>query len=823
MNQSKHLSYGWKDITGSRLLLSWCSLQFLLLFICFTGPLQAQEAHVSGSVKDAKTGEALAFVHILVNNGTHGGTSDIDGKFSFETDEPVNTIRCSYVGYETRQFETHGQTTQIEITLDPKTLLLNEVVVVPGENPAHRIIKNVVANRDRNDPKKRSAFAYTSYDKMVLTLDTTNAGGKKSTGSKSLVADHDLFLMESVTERSYLAPGHNHEKVVASKVSGFRDPIFVFLISQLQSTDFYDAFIRISDKHYVNPISPGSTRKYLFVLEESTPLGANDTLFRISFRPLINTNFDGLTGQLMIRSKAWAIQNVVASPARNEKGFGIIIQQMYALQSDSLWFPVQLNTTISFSEIALGDSGANYPLIGIGKSYLSKIVINPGLVRKKFDEVALEVADDATDKPGAFWSAMRADSLSAREAETYRLIDSIGRARHFDQMAGSLQVMLAGRIPWNKLDIELDKLFRYNAFEGFYAGIGLRTNAKLSSRFAAGGFWGYGFKDKTAKYGLNAEVLVDRQKDARLQLAYAYRATETGGVTFMGEEEKQWSSTGFRHFFVNRMDMSRDYSLGFRFRALQHFTWYGQGSIKHKKSGYDYYYGDSLPDRVKAPEYHFSEISLGTRFAMREKFMRTPNGLVSLGTAFPVIWINFTHGMKGPFNGEFRYDRLDVRFEKSVYFRYLGKTSLRVQAGLIGGDVPLSRLYNSPASWRSFALYAPFSFGTMRMNEFLSDRYVNIHLTHDFGKLLYRKGSFQPEFAVETNVAFGSLTHPEQHQLIAFKTLEKGFYESGLLINNLLRLPAIKTGFGVFYRYGPYGFTHISDNFGYKISLQVGF
>ncbi|MBS4057845.1 MAG: carboxypeptidase-like regulatory domain-containing protein [Bacteroidales bacterium] len=822
MNQSRNLSFWRKYITGSSSLLCCFSLHFLLLLFCFARPLQAQDGHVSGNVKDAKTGEALAFVHILVNNGTYGGTTDIDGRFSFETHEPVKTIRCSYVGYETRQFETQGQCTQLVITLNPKTLLLNEVVVVPGENPAHRIIKNVVGNKDRNDPKNLSAFAYTSYDKMVLTLDTTNAGRQHIARSKNLVADHDLFLMESVTERTYLAPGHNHEKVVASKVSGFRDPIFVFLISQLQSTDFYDAFIRISDKHYVSPISPGSTRKYLFELEESTPLDGMDTLFRISFRPLINTNFDGLTGQLMIRTKGWAIQNVVASPAHNDNGLGISIQQMYALQQDSLWFPVQLNTTITFSDIALGDSGVNYPLVGIGKSYLSQIVINPGLARSKFDEIALEVAADANAKSGTFWSGMRTDSLSAREAETYRIIDSIGQARHFDQMAGSLQLMLAGRIPWNKLDIELDKLFRYNAYEGFYAGIGLRTNTKFSSRFTAGGFWGYGFNDKTAKYGLNAEVLIDRKKEARLQLACAYSATETGGVTFMGEEEKQWSLAGFRHFFVNRMDMTRAYSLGFSFRALQHFTWYGQGSVQHKKSGYAYYFGDSLPNTVIAPEYDFSEISLGTRFALREKFVRTPNGLVSLGTPFPVFWINFTHGMKGLFNSEFRYKRLDVRFEKSVYFRYLGKTSLRVQAGLISGDVPMTRLYNSPASWRSFALYAPFSFGTMRMNEFLSDRYVNIHFTHDFGKLLYRSGSFQPEFAVETNVAFGSLAKPEKHQLIAFKTLEKGFYESGLLINNLLRLPALKTGFGVFYRYGPYGFTKVSANFGYKISMQVG-
>ncbi len=91
-----------------------------------------------------------------------------------------------------------------------------------------------------------------------------------------------------------MAPDRSHEKVLATKISGFQDPIFVFLISQTQSSNFYDETIQITDKNYINPISKGSNKKYLFILEESTAIGGGDSLFSISFRPLLNTNFDGL-------------------------------------------------------------------------------------------------------------------------------------------------------------------------------------------------------------------------------------------------------------------------------------------------------------------------------------------------------------------------------------------------------------------------------------------------------------------------------------------------------------------------------------------------
>ena len=80
----------------------------------------------------------------------------------------------------------------------------------------------------------------------------------------------DFFMLETVTERKYMSPGLNQENVLATRVSGFKDPMMAFMISQVQSTSFYDDFIRILGSNYINPISRGSTKKYFFTLEDTT-------------------------------------------------------------------------------------------------------------------------------------------------------------------------------------------------------------------------------------------------------------------------------------------------------------------------------------------------------------------------------------------------------------------------------------------------------------------------------------------------------------------------------------------------------------------------
>ena len=50
--------------------------------------------------------------------------------------------------------------------------------------------------------------------------------------------------------------------------------------------------------------------------------------------------------------------------------------------------------------------------------------------------------------------------------------------------------------------------------------------------------------------------------------------------------------------------------------------------------------------------------------------------------------------------------------------------------------------------------------------------------------------------------------------------MEKGYYESGLMINNLLDLKIYSIGLGGLYRYGPYTFKKGWDNTGLKLTLK---
>ena len=76
---------------------------------------------------------------------------------------------------------------------------------------------------------------------------------------------------------------------------------------------------------------------------------------------------------------------------------------------------------------------------------------------------------------------------------------------------------------------------------------------------------------------------------------------------------------------------------------------------------------------------------------------------------------------------------------------------------------------------------------------------------------------------IVTNIGFGALGNQQDHHNVDYKTLELGYYESGIVIRKLLDLQMIDLGLGVLYRYGPYSFDNISQNFAYKFSLFYGF
>jgi hypothetical protein len=837
-------------------------LLFLFLMTCGLELAAQSQYQVSGRVIDAETREPLAFVNIIISGTITGVSTDIDGKFTLRSSEPVHAIYLTYVGYHPLQYSIPaGKSGGLTIQLQPKTIDLNEVVILPTINPAHRIIDSVLANRYQNDPEKLKSFSYTSYEKTIftakldtmLTVKTDSAGtffadtvfmeqdSSVVTMSDTTISDtslakmkdffnkQDIAIMETVVERKFMAPDRNYENVKANRISGFQDPIFVFLVSQIQSTSFYKEFFSILDKSYINPVSSGSKNKYIFIIEDTLYTDRLDTVFIISFRPRPNTNFEGLKGLLYINSYKWAVQSAIARPARQE-GFSIKIQQKYELIDDFQWFPVQLNTDITFARAQVAAGTTRASLVGIGKSYIRDIVINPELVRRQFATLGVDVDPDSHEKPDSFWNAYRLDTLSARDQRTYFFLDSIGREANFDRIANSFETLMSGKIPIKFIDIDIDRIIKYNDYQGIYLGIGAHTNDKLSRKFKVGGYWGYGFKDKSAKYGGDASFVINRRHEVAVGAKYSFDLQEFAGVRFFDDRDNFLTGENWRNFLISNMNPTKDLGATLGFRLLRDYK-FGLGFhlvTKEATDGYQYQLAQGEGTSVALNEFRFTTFNAGLRFAFREEFLVTKRSRISLGTKYPVLWVQYTRGIEGWLDGEFGYNRVDVKIEKSFFTKYLGRTSLMLKGGLVDRVIPATELFNGNGSYRFFTIYAPNSFGTMRMNEFLSDRYAALYFTHNFGKLLKRWEKFQPELAITTNAAFGWLKYNENHLGINYKTMEKGYFESGLLVNNLLNLRVYSLGFGAAYRWGYYSYPLFKDNIALKISItfpigQMGF
>lgn len=805
---------------------------FLLLFFfsLMLNEVQGQGYQCSGTVWDAETGRPLAFVNIVANEQKVGTASDIDGKFLIRSSEEIVSLRFSYVGYEPLIYNVSGQADNLKIRLKRSTVELQEVVIVAGENPAHRIIRKVIENRDRNDPEKLSSFAYTSYDIMTFTVDTLDLISAEEASKDSseirlreYIQEKDFFLMETVSERKFLAPDRNHEKVLATRISGFKDPVFLFLSSQLQSTSFYKELIRISDKNYINPISKGSLGRYSFIIEDTTYTANRDSVFIISFKPRPNTNFDGLTGVLSINSNGWAIQNVIAEPMLNDQGLTIRIQQMYELIDGKQWFPVQLNTDIAFNNVRVNQ----YVPIGRGKSYIKDIELNPELVKRQFNQISIEMDPNAGDRKEEFWYEYRGDSLSDRARKTYEYIDSLGNEANLDRIATTFKALINSRLPLGKVDIDLTRLIHYNRYEGFYLGLGLLTNRRFSQTVELGGFWGYGFGDKSAKYGGDVGITLDRYREIKLKLGYYDYVTETGGVSFFDDKNNVFTPAAFRDFFINRMDKTRRMQGAFSFRALRYATMNFQiaNEIKIPVNNYQFNVADPAPNDVaNLNEFTFTEVSAGFRFAFKEKFLEMPDSRISMGTKYPVLRFSYTRGLDNLLDGQFSYNKFDLKIESRRYFKYFGESRLNIMAGLVDQPIPYTNLYNGRGAFRQFSIYAQDAFVTQGVNEFIADRYLYAFYTHNFGNLLYRAKKFSPELALAANFGIGALSSPEFHKNVEFNVMDQIYCESGLMINRLLRIPGFyNLGAGVFYRFGYYHLPAFSDNFTYRLTLNFAF
>lgn len=782
----------------------------------FLFPLSLFSHSVVGQITgviENPAGATLPFVNILINGDPHlGVTADLDGRFVITTEKVVQ-LDFSYVGYQPLRMvfdRSQPPPPQLRVVLQPADNALTAVEVVAGENPADRIIREAVSHRKYNDPEKAlAAYQCRTYNKQVYRFQPDSAilagkTAKMDTGQVKQIdrfvrssADHDFFILESVTNRKFRSPGQLTEQILYSKASGFKSLPLAPLAADVQPFSFYQAEVRVFEKSYLNPVSPGSEAKYFFSLDDTLYREA-DTLFVISFHPRKGKNFDGLKGVLYIHSHRYGISNLIAGPADTTGNLTFSIEQQYQLVGGETWFPSQLHF-----EFAL----PKYPMPGIGmsaygRSYIDSLNLEPVFERKDFRTAEkYSFSDNAFRQPDSLWLRLRAVPLSDKELRTYAVVDSFGEVHHLDRWMNRIGLLSTGRLPIGPLDLDFRRGIGFSEYEGLRLGAGIYTSERLLRAVAFGGYAAYGFKDKRWKYGLEGTWRIDPDRDRAFTVSYTDDLEEPAVMPGFPEP-------GFltRRTFARRMDQWRGWAARLEGQVVRSLDAVAEVRSGQVQPLYMYRFNGS---QETAGSFDLTEVSVHLRYTPGELYTRFFGVRVSEGDGkYPGLFFSWRRGWQNGTAAGLEFDQVWAGIGHKFRIRWLGETSYRFEGGAVTGNPPYQRLYSSTGVGIA-GIRANHEFQTMAYQEFLSDRLFVSALRHNFGKLLFRTSWLQPVLSVEQRFAIGALGYPERYERIEFKTLEKGFWESGIILDNLIRINyfnIVHFGFGVaaYRRFGAY-------------------
>ncbi len=800
------------------------SILFILCIISFSAFGQK-----TGVVVDSITNEALPFVNIQFNKTKKGTVTNIDGKFKIEA-QSEDLLRFSFVGYESKVIRyVYLKDT---VFLMPRTTEFEEVEVIAGENPALRIIREASDRRKQNDPERNLNYRLKSYSKYYTegVMDPETVQGIKSgiikdtstVGAFKFMESQYFFMFESVTETYHKKPNKTKKIVLGSKISGFKNPFITALFSQIQAFSYYKNSFQIFNSEYVNPLSPNSESRYIFIIED-TILNSTDSTFIIRFFPRPKSNFNSMKGLLYINSENYALEKVITGPNKKILNSEIKIIQNYKKLENGMWFPYELKTEIEFDTKIININNTRPSISFKGTTYITEFDFQPSYKGVGFSAIQVDVEEGANEQDSVFWDSYRIDSVTQKELKTYRVIDSVSQSMKLEKRIETLTSLLRGRIPIKFIDLDMTRIIDYNDYEGLRLGLGVYTNKNMLKWMEIGGYFGYGFKDKEWKYGGSLLFKVWRKKQFEIEVKYFKDIVHRGGVRFPDKDFNLLSSSNFSRFYIRNM-LDHKY-LGIRIGGLLFGNFKLNGVVNYQQrnntDAYEYHFAnDTLHNNNP---YDVFEAGLTFRWAIQEKVIQLPGQVVSMGTKWPVINAVIMRGFKGVINSKYDYWRFNLSVDQEFNVRALGKIYLQANYAQILGNVPLDLRFVEMGTKSGFTIATKYAFEVMGPAEFYSDLSTSLFAYFEFKAIKTGVKFIQPQFTIAQAGGWGRMRNPEFDFGVEYKTMEKGYFESGLRIDDILKIRFIGLGFASYIRYGSYWVTDSTiDNFAFKLALKFG-
>jgi len=818
----------------------------MLLF--FTVTLQAQ-FQINGIVKDSSTNKPLPFATIITNDGTNT-VSDVDGKFSFSTSIKTDNFDVSYIGFTKTVIQIEKDKKYYVVILSQKTNNLNEIFI-SKVNPALAIIQKTIASKDLNNPQKKlNSFEFKTYNKLVVTANPDSINSRidsvfvgKSLSKidssnykfKEIVRLQHLFQTEKVSQFQF-KNSKLKETILATKMAGFKQPVYEIISFNLQSFSIYDSSYELFETKYNSPIANDALKDYNYKLLDSTIIDGRNT-YMVYFKNKKKSKASGLEGVLYIDQKNLAIAKAVM----RIKGVLDIsgIHEFKYIPEEQLWFPSEktfkivkgkndddikiLGGTIQFDGDVEKDFKArkkeatDYTYLLSQSNNFDLKYNTPIQIRRS--SVFIEIKDNAINKPESFWNKYRKDSLDIRSQKTYLALDSISIKKRIESRILFGRKIINGYLPIGLIDIDLRKIISYNNYEGFRLGIGGVTNEHFSKKYKIDGYSAYGTKDGKFKYSIGAGTRLGKFSNSWIGISYTDDVREIASTVFAIDKRI------FKIYDPRPINISTFYNyvswktyIETKIIPKTESIWELSKTVVEPKFNYTFNLNNKLYS-----VYNMTTAMVSLKWSPFSDYMQTPNGKLEVEKRFPKFTFQFTKSLPKIAQNDFDFGKIDFRAEYEKKYLNGQKTSLLFEGGYAFGDLPLTHLYNTSPNnitketiIQRITFAGKNSFETMFFNEFFSSEYAYFQFKHGFSRVtLFKK--IKPSLVLVSRMAWGNLQKPEQHIGLDYKTLNKGYFESGVELNQIYK----GLGLSGFYRYGPNQLLKFQNNIAVKISFVL--
>ena len=770
-------------------------LIIILFGLWFIGSsIWAQETIVVGEVYDAGSGEPLPNVNIYLQGTQIGTSTNTDGLFMLRQNlEKARTMVVSAVGYHTERFKIEPNThSGIDIALREKVGSLQEVFVIPQENPALLIMEKVRACREAN---RRATSTEKANATTALYVSDIHSKHLKRALWKSLQSG-----MIQQADSTYLIPLYWRQQQADSmreEATLLTATDYQLLLEQIPDAfDFYDNTLPFLSTSMLSPLAASGNTYYKYYLVDSIDVG-EEKHYLLHFRTK-NPFYATFNGEMTIDSASYALRSIhVNLPAQTNINYlkELTIHQTYT-QNNQLQ-DEKMNMLMDFAIKTGKDTTHIFPTLLLTR--------------------ATSIQQDHQQKE---------DLTISNNGLILPALDSLNNTTLFKTAKLLAYVMQTGCIPTSKY-VEIGKVhhvFKLSKHEGLRVGIPLRTTEELWKNVCLEAMVAYGFGDRAWKGigQINIALPTERRHTMFLKYSDEYVYSD---VDDFEENIRENIIFNTQINLITRLMQSIPFYPEYHYNT---FTRRQEGRIQFADDWNNFLetqtyikvgqtgYGEPTQDYHSQRTIFYSTLGTTARISFNERKIDTYFQRRHIYNHLPVIYLGAEFGSyRMQHMSSYRlYGNLQLMLRHNVDLGMGGELNYLLQAGMVLGKVPYPMLHLFTGNQSH--TFDPYRFSLMNNYQFAADQYLSLHAHWDGKGVLFNlipgvRYARLRELA-ELKVAYGGLRQDHQ-SILAFPTTQAGqstlhapnipYVEMGVGIGNILRIGEV---------YGIFRLTQWKDN-----------